>query len=82
MNREDLIREIDFRRGYAHGWLFALEAIRSGFSADDCEKFFEKELIPWRQNFKEKIWKKRSPDEQPFHDCSDRYYGAPRLQKK
>lgn len=42
------IEEKAFRRGYQHGWLFAVNALASGATTDEALAFALKELQDWR----------------------------------
>ncbi len=42
------LEEMAFKRGYQHGWLFALQAIDKGATTDEALAFALKELQDWR----------------------------------
>lgn len=42
--------EADFRRGFHHGAVAMLEAIRDGVPIDKLEDYIEEELSPWRES--------------------------------
>ena len=39
-----------FRRGYMHGWLFALNALEDGATPEEAKQFAMSKLQAWRYN--------------------------------
>ena len=39
-----------FRRGYQHGWLFALNALEDGATPEEAKQFAMSKLQAWRYN--------------------------------